>query len=72
MPEIGRTLIGLGVAIALIGLIITFAGKLGLHRLPGDFLLRRGGVTFFFPLASSIIISIVLTLLFSLLLRRKP
>ena len=72
MSELGRTLIGLGLVIILIGVFLTFGGRFGLPRLPGDFVFRRGGTTFFFPLATSLIVSIVLTLLLNLFLRRKP
>lgn len=72
MHEFGRTLIGLGLLIVLFGVILTLWGRFGLPRLPGDFVVRRGGVTFFFPLATSIVVSLVLTLLLNLVFRRKP
>ena len=58
---VGRTLIILGLAIAAIGLLIAWGAPIG--RLPGDFQVRRGNFSFYFPLATSIIASIVLTLL---------
>jgi hypothetical protein len=64
----GRTLIILGLVIAGIGLVVTLGLPLG--RLPGDITIRRGNVTFYFPLASSILVSIVLTILFMLFSRR--
>ena len=72
MSEFGRILIGLGLVIILAGVALTFWGRFGLPRLPGDFVFRRGGTTFFFPLATSLIVSVVLTLILNLLLRRKP
>ena len=57
----GRLLIVLGLVIALAGLLITLGVPLG--RLPGDFQVRRGNFSFYFPLATSVIASIVLTLL---------
>ena len=42
---------------------------LPLGRLPGDFTYRRGGITFFFPLGTSILVSLILTLVFTLLRR---
>jgi hypothetical protein len=64
----GRILIILGLVIALIGLLVTLGLPIG--RLPGDFTVRRGNFTFYFPLASSILASIVLTILFMLFSRR--
>ena len=64
----GRILIILGLVIALIGLLVTLGLPIG--RLPGDFTIRRGSFTFYFPLASSILASIVLTLLLMFLTRR--
>jgi hypothetical protein len=57
-----------------IGLIVAGAGLLimagvPIGRLPGDFTIRRGNATFYFPLATSILASIILTLLLSLLRR---
>ena len=57
----GRLLIIAGLVLAGIGLLITLGAPIG--RLPGDFTFRRGSVTFYFPLATSIILSIILTLI---------
>jgi len=57
----GRTLVLVGLGIAGIGLLIMFGLPIG--RLPGDFYVRRGNVSFYFPLATSIIFSIILTLI---------
>jgi Protein of unknown function (DUF2905) len=64
----GRLLIVIGILIAGIGLLITVGVPLG--RLPGDFSYRRGNFSFYFPLATSILASIVLTLLLMLFGRR--
>ena len=64
----GRLLIIVGVVIAAVGLLMTLGLPLG--RLPGDFTIRRGSLTFYFPLASSILASIVLTLVMMFLTRR--
>jgi uncharacterized protein HemY len=63
----GRTLILIGVVIAGVGLLITLGVPIG--RLPGDFTIRRGNFSFYFPLTSSIIASIVLTLIMMFLRR---
>jgi hypothetical protein len=56
----GKTLVLLGLGIAAVGLVIMLGVPLG--RLPGDFYVRRGSFNFYFPLATSIVLSIVLTL----------
>ncbi len=69
--SMARMLIILGVVIALVGGLLLLVGKIPfVGRLPGDFLVRRGNWSFYFPLTTSILISIVLTLLFSLFGRR--
>jgi hypothetical protein len=65
MRDIGRLLIISGVALAVIGLAITA----GLGRLPGDIVIRRGNITFFLPLMTSILLSLVVSLLFWLFRR---
>jgi hypothetical protein len=65
---VGRFLIFAGLLIAAMGVLITFGVPIG--RLPGDFTIRRGNFTFYFPLATSIIASILLTILFTLFMRR--
>ena len=64
----GRTFIIIGLLIAGAGLLMTLGFPVG--RLPGDFSFRRGGFSFYFPLATSILASIILTLLM-LLFGRK-
>jgi len=64
----GRALIIIGLLIAAAGLLMTLGLPIG--RLPGDFTFRRGHVSFYFPLTTSILVSILLTLLFTFLGRR--
>ncbi|HCC33870.1 MAG TPA: DUF2905 domain-containing protein [Clostridiales bacterium] len=66
MAGIGRALMMVGAAIFLLGL----AMFLGLGRLPGDIIVRRGGFTLYLPLASSLLLSIVSSLLLWLWFRR--
>jgi hypothetical protein len=63
----GKMLVLLGLGIAVLGLVMMLGLPLG--RLPGDFQIRRGNFSFYFPLATSIIISILLTLLLALFRR---
>jgi hypothetical protein len=60
---VGKVLVLVGLAIAGLGLLVMLGVPFG--RLPGDFYVKRGSVSFYFPLASSIILSIILTLLFA-------
>ena len=61
--ELGRVLMVVGGVLLLAGIALTAFGGLGLGRLPGDFVYRRGNFTFFFPIVTSILLSIVLSLL---------
>jgi hypothetical protein len=63
----GRLFLFVGLGIAGLGLLMMLG--LPLFRLPGDFAVRRGNFSFYFPLATSIVLSILLTLLFSLFRR---
>ena len=60
-PLMGKTLVLIGLVIAGFGLLMMVGLPIG--RLPGDFYVRRGNFSFYFPLATSIIVSIILTLL---------
>jgi len=73
MTELGKLLLVVGGLIVLIGAVLLFAGRLNLPlgRLPGDFVYRGKNTTFYFPLATSIILSIVLTLVFWLIGRLR-
>jgi len=64
----GRLLIGVGVAFVIAGVLVNLGLPIG--RLPGDFTIRRGNFSFYFPLATSVIVSIVLTVLMYFLTRR--
>ncbi len=57
----GKILVIVGLAVAGVGLVMMVG--LPLFRLPGDFYIKRGNVSFYFPLATSILLSIILTLL---------
>jgi len=63
----GKILIVVGLAIAALGLLVTLGLPLG--RLPGDIVVRRGGFTFYLPIVTSIVVSVLLTLLLGLLRR---
>ncbi len=63
----GKTIVLLGLAITGLGLLMMWGVPIG--RLPGDFSVRRGNVSFYFPLTTSIVVSVVLTLLFAVFRR---
>ena len=61
VESMGKTLVFIGLGIAGLGLLVMLGLPIG--RLPGDFYVKRGSFSFYFPLATSIILSILLTLL---------
>ena len=70
--NLGRLLIFAGLALVAVGLLVMLGAKLGLPRLgrlPGDFVFRGKNSVFYFPIVTSILLSIVLTLVFSLFRR---
>jgi membrane protein implicated in regulation of membrane protease activity len=68
---LGKLLILLGGILIIIGAVIVLAGKLPwLGRLPGDIYIERRNFTFFFPLTTSVLISVILSLMLYLLSRR--
>ena len=73
MVEMGRLLAMLGIALVVIGGIVMLLGRTGLPlgRLPGDVLYRGKNATFYFPLASSILLSVVLSIVLFLIGRMK-
>jgi len=71
MIDIGKMLIVFGIAAIVIGGILMLSGKIPwLGNLPGDILVRKKNFTFYFPLATSILLSILLTLIFWLIKKR--
>ena len=69
MRDLGRFLIIAGAVILIAGIAVTAFGRLGLGRLPGDIVVKRDNFTFYFPLMTSILLSVVLSLLFWLFRR---
>jgi hypothetical protein len=73
LGSLGRLLVGVGALLAVVGGLLMVAGRfpgLRIGRLPGDIRVERGNFTFYFPLATSIAISVVLTLLLWVFRRR--
>jgi len=65
MAELGKMLLGLGLLLVVIGAVLLIAARFGmpLGRLPGDFSWRGKNVSFFFPLGTSILLSVVLSII---------
>ena len=75
MSELGKILIGFGAILILLGGVVWLLGGAPgkfswLGRLPGDINIQRGNWHFYFPLTTSILLSVILTILFSLFFRR--
>jgi len=66
VSELPKLLMGLGALLLVIGFLLHFIGKL-----PGDILIKKGNTTFYFPIVTSIVISIVLSLIFYVINRFK-
>jgi len=67
LPEIGKLLILTGALLIVLGLAFTFGDRFSFFRvgrLPGDMVYRRGNFTFYFPLVTSLLLSLILTALF--------
>ena len=69
--DVGKALVALGLLIALAGVVLMLVGRVPwLGRLPGDIHIERGNFSFYFPLATSLLVSVVLTLLLYIVGRR--
>lgn len=70
VQALGRVLVVVGLVVAVLGAVLVVGGRLGLGQLPGDLAFRRGPVRVYLPIATSVVLSIVLTVLLNLFLRR--
>ena len=69
--DVGKALVALGLLIALAGVVLMLVGRVPwLGRLPGDIHIERGNFSFYFPLATSLVLSVVLTLFLYIVGRR--
>lgn len=69
MIHMQRILITIGIVFLLAGVLWPWLAKLGLGRLPGDFRIQTGNSVFYFPLATCLVVSVVLSLILWLLRR---
>lgn len=67
MDSLGKALLAAGGLIALTGLLMLLFGRFGLGRLPGDIIVEKERFTFYFPVVTMLLLSVVLTLLLNLL-----
>jgi hypothetical protein len=70
LEGIGKLLIGGAILLLVLGGLFLLLGRIGLDRLPGDLVFKRGNVTVYFPIGLMILISIVATIVLNLFLRR--
>lgn len=63
----GNILIIFGLVMAIFGVLVNLFGKLKAPLLPGDILIQKENLTFYFPIATSIILSLIFTILFNLM-----
>ena len=71
MNEIGRLLLVLGIILVVVGVVFIFADKIPfVGRLPGDILVKKKNFSFYFPLATCILLSILLTLILNLFFKK--
>lgn len=73
MSDLGRLLVILGIVLVALGLLLTPTGRLNLPigRLPGDIVYRGRNTTFYFPLATSLLLSILLSFIFYVVARLR-
>ena len=70
LGDIGRVLAGLGAVLVVLGGVLILAGRADLGRLPGDFSFGGDSVRVYIPLATSVVLSLVATVVLNLFLRR--
>lgn len=70
MASMGKTIFIIGIIMTLLGLVIILGSKLGFGKLPGDLFFKRNNVTIYFPLATSVIISIMLSIVLNIFFRK--
>jgi hypothetical protein len=71
MQDLGKVLLLIGGIIALFGVLLTLSGKIPfIGKLPGDIFIKKDNVTFYLPVVTSIVLSLILTVLLNLFNRR--
>jgi hypothetical protein len=67
---LGRWVLAAAAVLAMAGVVLLLLDRIGVGRLPGDLVWRRNGVTIYFPIGIMILLSILLTIVLNLILRR--
>ncbi|MBJ7596012.1 MAG: DUF2905 domain-containing protein [Candidatus Dormibacteraeota bacterium] len=70
VSALGRLLLVVGIAVAIVGGFLALGGRLPFGRLPGDISVQGQNTSFFFPIASCIALSVVLTIVLNIVFRR--
>jgi len=70
MELAAKVILGIAAVLAVVGLVLLVASKLGVERLPGDLVIKRDGVTIYAPIGLMVLISVVATIVLTLLGRR--
>jgi hypothetical protein len=70
MNNPGKMIIVLGIILTVLGIIVSVGSKFGLGKLPGDIYFKKGNFTFYSPLMTTFILSIVLTIILNLFFRK--
>jgi hypothetical protein len=70
LEGVGKLLIGGAVVLLVLGGVLFLLGRMGVDRLPGDLVLRRGNFTLYFPIGLMILLSVVGTIVLNIILRR--
>lgn len=70
LESVGKLLLGAAIVLVVLGGLFLLLGRLGMDRLPGDLVFRRGNATFYFPIGIMILLSVVGTVVLNLLFRR--
>ncbi len=69
--QLSKILLSIGAVILIVGVILLALSKLGINRLPGDIYVKKEGFSFYFPVVTCIIISIVLSIIFNIIRRLR-
>jgi hypothetical protein len=70
MPNIARFMIILGIVFIMLGAVFLLFPRIPLFKLPGDLIIKKESFTFVFPIATSILLSVVITIIINILLRK--
>jgi hypothetical protein len=71
METLGKGLLAIGIFIAVLGIVLLVVARLGIERIPGDIVWRKGNFTVYAPLGLMIVVSIVLTIILNLFFNRR-